>query len=324
MKKIVFVFSLALPFYANAWEPCGTDANGNTANCEYQIDASGTLTIRGTGNNGNIGYWYDSSSGRVISPWLDKDVKNVVISEGIKDLGHYAFASIKSDNPITIPSTVTTIGTHAMFMVEAPEVIIPNTVTKIESAAFNWSSITKMDIPTSVLEIDSAFRGTHLADLVIPDTVQKMTGDALTKCAELKTLTIGENTQLGGIFAIDSDPRTNTNLENLKIYCTGDTAKCDANLEAAGYPDLKSSKATTKQINGVTYIYDKSGKLVTRPANAKKNASIPLMKPMPWPVIRIVYRLSTDKISAFGLIFLTLMFFCATIKGNNKSICLTN
>ena len=26
---------------------------------------------------------------------------------------------------------------------------------------------------------------------------------------------------------------------------------------------LKSSKATTKQINGVTYIYDKSGKLVT-------------------------------------------------------------
>ena len=27
--------------------------------------------------------------------------------------------------------------------------------------------------------------------------------------------------------------------------------------------ELKSSKATTKKINGVTYVYDKNGKLVT-------------------------------------------------------------
>ena len=263
MKKIVFVFSMALPFYANAWEPCGTDARGNTANCEYQIDASGTLTIRGTGNNGNIGYWYSSAQGDVIQPWKNKSVTNVVIEDTIKDLGSYGFCDITSINPVEIPSSVTSISNQAFFSINASEVIIPNTVTKIENAAFNWSSITKMDIPTSVLEIDSAFRGTHLADLVIPDTVQKMTGDALTKCASLKTLTIGENTLLENIFTDNNDPRTNTDISSLKIYCTGDTAKCDANLAAAGYPELKTSKATTKQINGVTYIYDKSGKLVT-------------------------------------------------------------
>ncbi|MBR1914869.1 MAG: leucine-rich repeat domain-containing protein [Alphaproteobacteria bacterium] len=261
MKKIVFVFSLALPFYANAWEPCGTDALGNTANCEYQI-VNGTLTIRGTGDNGNIGTW-DLDSG-TIAPWTGKGVTNVVIEDSIKNLGKMGFADIKSQNPIVIPNSITTIGYNAFFLADTSEIIIPDSVTDISNGAFDWSSIKKIDIPDSV-KILGGLRGTNLVDVVVPDSVEGIRDIAFSHCLNLQSLTIGENTQLGDIFRDinDDGERVFTDIANLKIYCTGDTAKCDANLAAAGYPELKTSKATTKQINGVTYVYDKSGKLVT-------------------------------------------------------------
>ncbi len=259
MKRIVFIFSLALPFSSNAWEACGTDVYGNTANCEYQI-IDGTLTIRGTGDNGNIGNWNKDSG--TIAPWRGKGVTNVVIENSIKDLGSMGFYTVTSVNPIEIPNSITTISVNAFFGVGTSEVIIPDSVTKIE-AAFNWSGLQKINIPDSVTSIEGGFRGTHLTDIVIPDSVTSIGKDAFSYCLYLQSITIGENTQLGKIFTGSNSDTLFTDIANLKIYCTGDTEKCDANLAAAGYSDLKSSKATTKQINGVTYVYDKNGKLVT-------------------------------------------------------------
>ena len=262
MKKLFFILTATfLPLSSHAWEACGTDANGNTANCEYQIDASGTLTIRGVGNNGNIGDW-DQDSG-TIAPWRGKGVTNVVIEDSIKNLGYLGFNDIRSVNPIEIPSSITTISGGAFFGVRTSEVIIPDSVTKIETAAFNWSELQKINIPDSVTSIEGGFRGTGLKDIVIPDSVNSISDGAFSYCLYLQSITIGENTQLGEIFRGPDSDTLFTDIANLKIYCTGDTAKCDANLAAAGYSDLKSSKATTKQINGVTYIYDKNGKLVT-------------------------------------------------------------
>ena len=260
MKRIVFIFSLALPFSSNAWEACGTDALGNTANCEYQI-IDGTLTIRGVGNNGNIGYW-DVDSG-TIAPWRGKGVTNVVIEDSIKNLGSYAFRGTTSLNPIEIPSSITTISDNAFYGVSTSEVIIPDSVTEIKGSAFNWSGLQKINIPDSVTSIEGSFRGTSLKDIVIPDSVTSISGSAFSYCTNLQSITISENTQLEQIFTNPYGQDLQINTSNLKIYCTGDTAKCDANLAAAGYPELKTSKATTKQINGVTYVYDKNGKLVT-------------------------------------------------------------
>ena len=263
MKKLFFIFSLMVSFNANAWEACGTDADGNTANCEYQIDASGTLTIRGTGDNGNIGYWYSDEQTDCVQPWKNKDVKNVVIEDSIKDLGSYGFYGITSINPVEIPSSISTIPYRSFWGASLSEVVFPDSVTSIADSAFSWSLIQKINIPESVTTIGAAFRGTPLTDIVIPDSVNSISGDAFSYCTNLQSITIGENTQLGNIFTGADSDTVFTDIANLKIYCTGDTAKCDANLAAAGYPELKTSKATTKQINGVTYVYDKNGKLVT-------------------------------------------------------------
>ncbi|MBR1915068.1 MAG: leucine-rich repeat domain-containing protein [Alphaproteobacteria bacterium] len=261
MKELLFILAaIFLPFSSNAWEACGTDDNGNTANCEYQI-VNGTLTIRGVGNNGSIGNW-DQDSG-TIAPWRGKGVTNVVIEDSIKDLGSMGFRGITSVNPIEIPSSITTISGDAFFGVNSSEIIIPDSVTKIKSSAFSWSGLQKINIPDSVTSIEGGFRGTNLKDIVIPDSVTSIGNGAFSYCLQLQSITIGENTQLGKIFTGFNSDTGFTDIANLKIYCTGDTEKCDANLVAAGYPDLKSSKATTKQINGVTYVYDKNGKLVT-------------------------------------------------------------
>ncbi|MBO7098192.1 MAG: leucine-rich repeat domain-containing protein [Alphaproteobacteria bacterium] len=267
MKKKSFILLMAFmafSFEAKAWTACGTDNTGKTANCEYEIDDKGTLTIRPVGDNGNIGSW-DQDTG-TLAPWRGKGVKNVVIEEGIKDLGNYAFRSIKSENPIKIPNSVTDIGTCAFYGVNTSEVIIPNTVTSIGYQAFNWSSIQKIDIPDSVQTIGGAFRGTNLQELVIPDSVQSIGYIALSHCTKLQTLVISDQTDLGKIFSF-YDEEMRVDLDNLKIYCMGDTAQCNANLAAAGYTNLSTIPTTTKKVNGMTYVYDNKGNLMTTYGN---------------------------------------------------------
>lgn len=247
---------------ASAWEACGTDAKGKVANCEYQI-IGGTLTIRGVGENGSLGNWYSSTQGDVIQPWKNKGVTNVVVENSIKDIGTYAFKGIASENSVKIPSGVTEIKPYSFFNCEISEIIIPETVTVIQDRSFLWSSMQKVDIPNSVQEIGSmAFRATGLVDVVIPDSVLTIGDGAFSYCTSLQSLTVGENTILGNIFDYSGENHRVTDITNLKIYCTGDTKKCDENLKNAGYENLKSTAVTAKKVNGVTYIMDKKGNIV--------------------------------------------------------------
>ena len=263
MKKTVLILGILSSFNANAWEACGTDARGNTANCEYQI-IDGTLTIRGTGENGNIGYWYSSEAANFIQPWRDKGVNNIVIDNSIHDLGSFAFSNIQSINPIKIPYNINVISDYAFDRVKTSEIIIPQNTKVINSGAFKSEYLTKINIPDSVQRIyNDAFRGsTGLTDIIFPENIEFIGDKVLSRCLNLKTLTISDKTPLGNIFTGYDYDQDSINLENLKIYCTGDTKKCDDHLKAAGYPELKSIKATTKQVNGVTYILDKKGNIV--------------------------------------------------------------
>jgi len=241
MKKTVLILGILSSFNANAWEACGTDANGNTANCEYQI-IDGTLTIRGTGNNGNIGYWYSSAQYDYVQPWKDKGVKNVVIEDTIKDLGSYAFYVMNIQNPVVIPESVTSISNAAFDGLRAPEVIIPDSVEIIEEKAFHHTVISSaIVIPDSVTTIKSnafGFFGAANVDIVLSDKTQN----------------------------IDSDALDSQNIRN--IYCIGDIAQCQQNV--GGQFAGKIKQATTKKVNGVTYVYDNKGKLVTTSGKRKE------------------------------------------------------
>ena len=259
---------MLIAFQVNAadWADCGLDGNGNETNCQYKIE-NDTLTIRGATDEGNIGWWWSSTAGDYVAPWAGAQVKDVVIEDSIKNLGSYGFVNVQSENPISIPSSVDTVSYASFQGVTAPEVIIPDSVTKIEGVAFYYADIGKLEVPSSVTSMDWAFRGAQFENIIIPDSVQFISDSAFSDCQNLKSITIGEDTELGsGIFIGGVGDEHITDVANLKIYCTGDTAKCDAHLaaalEAAGYPAVKSIPATTKTVNGRTYVYDSMGRRV--------------------------------------------------------------
>ena len=105
---------------------------------------NGTLTIRANpqsstiGNEqfyGNMVKWGEPE----IVPWygLRSEITSVVIEDGVKDIGDYAFYGCSNLESVTIPSSVTRICKYAFkncFALE--DLTIPDSVTRIDEGAF--------------------------------------------------------------------------------------------------------------------------------------------------------------------------------------------
>lgn len=187
-------------------------------NLTYTLDSNGVLTISGTGDMQN------SSFG-----WNKKQIKSVIINDGVTSIGDSAFDNCTGLTSVTIPDSVTSIGSSAfngcsgLTSVTIPDsvtsigssafhgcygltsLIIPDSVTNISDSAFsNCTSLTSVTIPDSIISIgDSAFsRCDGLTSLTIPDSVTSIGNSAFSDCYGLTSITIGNNvTSIGyGVF----------------------------------------------------------------------------------------------------------------------------
>ena len=119
---------------------CGADG----ADVYYAYDSStNTFEIFGTGDMKD----YDRDTDR---PWYScyKDIKTVVIGNGVKSIGSYAFYDCNSLTSITIPASVTNIGDVAFNKCSSlASITIPASVTYIGSEAFkNCTDLTSVTI----------------------------------------------------------------------------------------------------------------------------------------------------------------------------------
>ncbi len=124
MKKKLFTLSAALIFAvcsmffcisasAEVYEgDCGADGD----NVTYKLDTStGVLEFTGTEmmTLGYTGYYPSHDGFYSNAPWgslsLKDYVKNVVISEGITNIGGFAFGGCKNLTSITIPDSITVL-----------------------------------------------------------------------------------------------------------------------------------------------------------------------------------------------------------------------
>ena len=106
---------------------------------------------------------------------------------------------------ITIPSSVTSIGTQLRGCTSIKSVIIPDSVTTIESYAFRGcSALTSVTIPDSVTYIDySAFSGcSSLTSVTIPDSVTYIGYYAFYGCKALTSVTIPDSVTSIGNYAL--------------------------------------------------------------------------------------------------------------------------
>ncbi len=114
------------------------------------LSDDGTLTISG---NGEMKFWNSS----YVVAWDSnrKNIKNVIINNGVTSIGNYAFEYCSNLTSITIPNSVTSIGMSAFYYCTSlTKITIPDSVTSIESFAFGrCTSLTSITIPNSVTSI---------------------------------------------------------------------------------------------------------------------------------------------------------------------------
>ena len=200
MKKRWLSFLLALclmlsllPFGAGAAEivssgTCGADGD----NLTWTLDSDGRLTISGTGNmeefRSDPAPWWEYPTG--------EQIKTVVISAGVTNIGSYAFYFCQSLTSITIPNSVTSIGSHAFFSCTSlTSITIPNSVTSIGSHVFcNCQSLTSVTIPNSVTSIGgTAFSDCwSLESVAIPASVTSIGDGVFSDCFRLTEIQVAK------------------------------------------------------------------------------------------------------------------------------------
>lgn len=159
-------------------------------------------------------------------------VEELVIPDGIVEIGKYLFDGCQSISSVTIPESVTLIDANAFYRcANITNITIPNSVTKIGQAAFGYcKSLTSITIPNSVVSIgrdivlgstnlkdvyytgdiedwcDISFESGFLTnksnlylndilveDLVIPHSVTEIGKHTFEGCSSLTSITIHEN-----------------------------------------------------------------------------------------------------------------------------------
>ena len=144
MKKILLYISF-LFFGLNAIH----------ADIKYTLK-DGVLTIEGTGDMTMPNYSDDNRPG-----WYQSDIREVIIKDGVKNIGDAAFEDCGLFY-LTIPNSVTKIGTKAFAGCKSLfSIRISNSVTEIGSLAFSsCESLTTVFLPESVKLVGSkAFKG---------------------------------------------------------------------------------------------------------------------------------------------------------------------
>ena len=156
--------------------------------------------------------WYTSTDGNVIEPTYTDGFganiisntyekgKGVIKFDGpVTQIGTEAFLYCSTLNSISIPNSVTSIGTSAFASTRIESIYIPDSVTSIGENAFGECWITSIEIGLGVENIDDdAFFDTGLKSLVIPDNVMSIGAGVCYRCGNLTSVTIGAGVESFG------------------------------------------------------------------------------------------------------------------------------
>ena len=195
---------------------CGADEGG--ANATWTLDENGVLTITGTGAIKNYAFSYSSLF-----------IKEVVIEDGITEIGRSAFQNCAQIQTITLPESLTTICENAFSgCSDLKKITIPKNCETIGEDAFYYCSgleeisveegnqvfDSRRDckalidsksntlllggknsvVPDGVTEIaKEAFKYTGITEIVIPDTVVRIGEYAFNGCKQLKSVVLPIN-----------------------------------------------------------------------------------------------------------------------------------
>ncbi len=183
MKKYVLIFGLIMAFdiCAQSTTSGSCAKNGTNSTCTWSYDSTTKkLTISGSGAMADYGPYYDGDY-HTTAPWnmYEREVKNVVIEDGISNIGSYAFYHVKMEN-ISIADSVTQILGGALQYSSLKELNIPNSVTYIGGGALNGiGTLHYITLPDSLDSIGGMALGNTAFYSIIVDGNTILTKDML-------------------------------------------------------------------------------------------------------------------------------------------------
>jgi len=228
-------------------------------------DGEFRVTLADSNTTGE-GTWNDyTAAGR---PWHSRrsSITFVVIEDGVKNIGNYAFAWCANLTSITIPDSVTSIGNYAfsecagLTSVSLPNLVtdigifafdrcfnlisanIGNSVTSIRSSVFaNCYNLSSIIIPDSVMSIgNNAFIGcTSLTSVIIPNSVTIIEGQAFDRSG-LTSVTIGNSVISIGAGAFNQTGLISVTIPN-SVTSIGDSAFRETGLTFVTFGNSVSS-----------------------------------------------------------------------------------
>ena len=208
--------------------------------------SGGTLTISGTGE-----MWdFDALSNN--APWLEESrklIRKIIISEGVTNIGSWAFYGCSSLTSVIIPNSVTNIGRWAFYGCSSlTSITIPNSVMSIDGVfsgckievdsensyyksedgvLFDKAMTTLIRcperkqgeyvIPSSVTRIEEkAFLGCkYLTSITIPEGVTSIEGSAFSGCISLTSIAIPSSVKnIGGYAFSNCSSLTSITISN--------------------------------------------------------------------------------------------------------------
>ena len=189
-----------------------------------------------------------TTCGSSSAPAFPSTIITLTIGDEAEIIPSYAFQHCEGLTSVSIPNSVTEIGTGAFAECTGlTSVSIPNSVTSIGRNAFSGcTGLTSVTIGNSVTLIDDdAFRGcTGLTSVSIPNSVTEIGTGAFFDCTGLTSVTIGNSVTLIGNVAFQGC----TGLESIVVE-DGNTKydsreNCNAIIETISNMLLVGCKST--------------------------------------------------------------------------------
>lgn len=295
MKKYFIVaFMYALPAMSYC-VPDNETCFDCGANCIAELTYSkgennqniGTMTIYGTNNGvGTMDSW--SYSGEdpnrtTTAPWKDKlsDINNVVVSEGVTNVGGYTFNGAKNLSHVELPQSVNTVGEWAFLDSTLETVNTLKNVTTLGAAAFYNSNLQSAELNENLTEIPGdVFAGTNLTSIKIPDNVTYIGYYAFGDCHNVTQMEIPDSVTSIALYAfygmtgltdltipdtleLQTDA-SGLDLTKVTLHCAGVLEQCKANMLAIGYQEgtymMVQAPYSKKQADGSVAYYGADGK----------------------------------------------------------------
>lgn len=123
--------------------------------------------------------------------------KNVVIPDGVKEIGANAFINDSIMESISIPSSVTYIGFRAFYECTGlKSIVIPDNVTKMDSLVMaGCTSLTSVQLSNSLTDLPSETFSdcSSLEAITLPNGIISIEGYAFYRCNKLKDITLPNN-----------------------------------------------------------------------------------------------------------------------------------